>query len=131
MLLAMLFLIDRYFPAVPDTSQQQSSTLDTSAIRIHSAQRWPEKVVIDTTLPTIIPPPAGASAAAQTTTGAAVPPPREAFAQMKAPDMKAEAAKTAQHHPRVRPKRRIARAVPGTRVAAYPIVPSWQPGWSW
>jgi hypothetical protein len=46
MLLALLFLADWYFPkpdAVPDRGG-----IDKSVIQIGSAQRWPERVVIDT-----------------------------------------------------------------------------------
>ncbi len=124
MLLAMLFWVGWYFPVTSGSSLQESSSIDRSGIRIRSAQKWPEKIVIDTNLPTIIPPPASATAAAETATSAPVAPPREAFVQMKP-----LAPKIAQHHARARPKRRIVRVIPGTRVAAYPIMPAWSPNW--
>jgi hypothetical protein len=62
LLLALLFLADWYFP--PLDPEQSRSDVDRSTIRIHSAHKWPEAVVIDTTLPTIVPPLAAAVAAA-------------------------------------------------------------------
>ena len=54
-LLALLFAVDAYLPKLPAT-EASTAGADLSVIRIHSAQKWPERVVIDTTLPTITPP---------------------------------------------------------------------------
>jgi hypothetical protein len=53
-LLALFFVVDSYLPKMPTEASRAAA--DLSVIRIHSAQKWPERVVIDTTLPTITPP---------------------------------------------------------------------------
>ena len=53
-LMAMLFLADSYFPR-PDVSFGRESKVDKTVIRLTSAQKWPDKVVYDTRLPTIVP----------------------------------------------------------------------------
>ena len=106
-LLALLFIADWWLPSLGSGSAP--SDVDRSTIRIHSVQKWPNAVVIDTTLPTIVPPPAIAAAPAP-------PPParpvREAFALAEAtPEIKpAEAAKPAKPHVR---RARVARAPAG------------------
>ena len=44
-LLALLFTVDRYFPAA--TERAEAIDVDRSIIRIHSATRFPEKIVFD------------------------------------------------------------------------------------
>jgi hypothetical protein len=83
-LLALLFILDAFLPKL---RVADSAYTDLPVIRIHSNRKWPERVVYDTSLPTIIP--------AQ---DASVPPPeavtdvsakaqvREAFAQLQPSD---------------------------------------------
>jgi hypothetical protein len=92
-LLALLFISDAYFPKFP-VADSASSGFDRATIRIHSDRKWPERVVFDTSHPTIVP--AQATAAAQ----ASVPAPatvagvpgrarvQDAFAQMQPSDQK-------------------------------------------
>jgi hypothetical protein len=54
-LLVLLFLVDAYLPKLP-IAERSTAAADLSVIRIHTAQKWPERVVFDTTLPTITPP---------------------------------------------------------------------------
>jgi hypothetical protein len=54
-LLALFFAVDAYLPKMPVTEAPRAAA-DLSVIRIHSVQKWPERVVIDTTLPSITPP---------------------------------------------------------------------------
>ena len=76
-LVALLFLADWY---MPKTSIESGWTdVDRSVIRIQSRHKWPEAVVFDTSLPTIVPP------AALTASAAVEKPPRDAFAQLPAP----------------------------------------------
>lgn len=87
-LLALLFIADACLPALPVTVASRSDT-DLSVIRIHSDTKWPERVVFDTTRPTIIPVPAPvvAEAAPVQQKVAATPSKRgvrEAFAQLPA-----------------------------------------------
>jgi hypothetical protein len=72
-LLALLFLSDRYFPE--QIAPSARADVDRSVIRVHSRHKWPEAVVYDTSLPTIVPPVAAAGLSPER-------PPREAFAQL-------------------------------------------------
>ena len=54
-LIALLFFADWYMP--PLSAEPNRAGIDKSIIRIHSLHKWPEAVVFDTSLPTIIPPP--------------------------------------------------------------------------
>jgi hypothetical protein len=49
-LLALLFVCDAIFPQVPLPATLNSGS-DLPAVRIRSERRWPERVVIDTTVP--------------------------------------------------------------------------------
>jgi hypothetical protein len=107
-LLALLFVADWYL--APLGAGPSRSGVDRTTIRIHSSHKWPQAVVIDTTLPTIVPPQAMTAAAP------APPPPgksvRDAFALAEATPAAAptEAVKAAKPHVR-RP--RVARAPAG------------------
>ncbi len=71
-LLGLLFLSDRYLPE--QIAPSARADVDRSVIRIQTRHKWPEAIVYDTSLPTIVPP-----------VVAAVSPdrlPREAFAQV-------------------------------------------------
>ena len=60
-LLALVFMADWYWPApvsVTSDNQMQQASLDKEILRIRSAQKWPQKIDFDTTIPTIVPPPA-------------------------------------------------------------------------
>jgi hypothetical protein len=54
LLLVLLFLADWYMPKL--SAEPTRADIDRSVIRIHSRHKWPEAVVIDTSLPTIVPP---------------------------------------------------------------------------
>jgi hypothetical protein len=87
-LLALLLVADACLPALPVVRASRSDT-DLSVIRIHSDTKWPERVVFDTTRPTITPVPAPvvAEAVAPREKIAAVSSKggvREAFAQLPA-----------------------------------------------
>ena len=124
-LLALLFVVDASLPTFPVADANRTDTgVDKSIIRIHSDRKWPERVVFDTSLPTIVP--------AQTVKAEAVvpapPPPtvvtdasakarvREAFAQLVPPELK-------KPEPKLQPKRKIAKyraAPPMVQVAQQP-----------
>ena len=55
-LLAMLFLIDAYVPSQALVAVNAAPSVDKSVVRIRSDQKPPERVVYDTSLPTIVPP---------------------------------------------------------------------------
>jgi len=69
-LLALLFYVDHQFPSI-GTPEHLEKTMDKTSIRIQSTQKWPERVVIDTRLPTLSP---------ATSSYAAVSEPRKASA---------------------------------------------------
>ena len=108
-LLALLLIADWYFSPTgtgPAASELAASRIDRYSIRIHSARKWPQAIVIDTTLPTVVPPPV-------TTVAAKAPearPPREAYAMAiePVPLPVARPAKPAKRHVR---RTNVARAV--------------------
>jgi hypothetical protein len=51
-LLALLFVVDAVAPKLPVPERADT---DLPVIRIHSDRKWPERVVFDTSLPTIVP----------------------------------------------------------------------------
>jgi hypothetical protein len=109
-LLALLLVIDALVPQQTVVASQAASSIDKTVVRIRSDQKPPERVVYDTSLPTIVPPPAvmaqavapSAPAAADATAQARV---RETFAQY----VPAEAKKP---EPQVQRKRKIAKSRP-------------------
>ena len=91
-LLALLLVANGLLPEVPATDGVVSS-IDPPVIRIHSDRKWPERVVFDTSQPTIAPvtvakasEPIAAPAVAATSPAVTVASPkarvREAFAQL-------------------------------------------------
>ena len=51
-LLTLLFLLDAYLPKTPVSDAGNSRS---AIIHIHSDQKWPERIVYDTSLPTVLP----------------------------------------------------------------------------
>jgi hypothetical protein len=64
-LAALLFIADWCLPTPPAMFADQPLAIDRAIIRIKSARKWPEKVVLDTSHPTITPPAAEEPPAAQ------------------------------------------------------------------
>jgi hypothetical protein len=54
-LLALLFLIDAYAPSQAVGVDHAAPSIDRTVVRIRSDQKPPERVVYDTSLPTIVP----------------------------------------------------------------------------
>jgi hypothetical protein len=77
-LLALLFLANWYMPQPAATSAR--TELDHSIIRLHSRHKWPERIAIDTSLPTIVPPPAKIAEAPPVEATAVARSARDAFA---------------------------------------------------
>src|SRR5712675_1006789 len=64
-LLALLFAIDAFLPKEPVlTTTAAAATVENPTLRIRSDRKWPERIVYDTSLPTIVPPPSVKIAAA-------------------------------------------------------------------
>ena len=101
----MIFVADWYLPDSPETFRE--AQVDKSIIRIKSAHKWPERIVIDTSLPTIVPPPSQVVANTPVFNQ-----PREAFAQLDAPSQQ-----VSRNPSPTSSKSKVAKKV--TRVAAY------------
>jgi hypothetical protein len=118
LLLAMLFIAEQFWPASPFASFQTEARFDKSIIRVSSSHRWPERIILDTSLPTVVPPPRESAEASVVVTA-----PREAFAQLSLP------APNVSEFPSVRTRRKLVKRVPITRVAAYRPTEALPAGW--
>jgi len=79
-LLALLLVIDAFVPQQTVVASQAAPSIDKTVVRIRSDQKPPERVVYDTSLPTIVPPPA---VTAQVTAPVAAPASADATAQAR------------------------------------------------
>ena len=129
-LLALLFVAQWYWPAAPTTSaaQAQEASLNKEILRIRSAQKWPQKIVFDTNIPTIVPPSALVAKA---------PSPPPPFKAAEAPNkslLNAHAEAKAAVKPRTPPRKvaavrhRTYRPAP-PRMGPYPVASAWSPWW--
>jgi hypothetical protein len=115
----MLFIADWYLPSASSQTFFREARVDKSIIRIKSAHKWPEAIVFDTSLPTIVPPPLPVLAKAPV-----INQPREALAQLNSPLPKAS-----EYRAPVGVKRKVAKQA-RTRTAAYRAPPEAMPaGW--
>jgi hypothetical protein len=109
-LLALLFVVDAYLPKLPVAHWADKVPHN---IRIHSDQKLPERIVYDTSLPTITPPQIARteqSAAARATTASAKPRQEEAFAQLPPSDTNLlQAPDSKKQQPNQQRQRRITR----------------------
>jgi hypothetical protein len=125
-LLALLLAIDALFPQQALVASRGASSVDKTVVRIRSDQKPPERVVYDTSLPTIVPPPAvtaqvvmapvvAPAAAAVSADASAEARARETFAQF----VPAEAKKP---EPQIQRKRKVAktRPAPPMQIAQQP-----------
>ena len=121
-LLTLVFILDACLTKLP---VMESAHVNSPIIRIRSDRKWPERVVFDTNMPTIVPPIAPALVAKAE---AAAPAPAavaevsaqarglQAFAQLKPSEPR-------KPEPKPQPKRKIAK----TRVAPPMVVVAQQP----
>jgi hypothetical protein len=80
-LLALLFAVDAFAPQQAAVAGNAAPSIDKTVVRIRSDQKLPERVVYDTSLPTIVPP------AAKTQIAAVPPAPvRDVSAQVRVRD---------------------------------------------
>lgn len=100
-LLGFLFLADWYLP--PKMTASVRNDIDRSIIRIHSSQKWPDAIQMDTRMATIAPPPLTAEAALAPTELS-----RQAYAYAALPPQKTSEKSTRR------------RAKPATRPASRP-----------
>jgi hypothetical protein len=124
-LLALVFISDFYLPKSPVAER---ADIDRQVIRIHSDQKWPERIVFDTSVPTITAAPAQPVVASVTPAAADEAPAkarvRESFAQLTPSDTKqAHVAELRKPEPKPLRKRKIARR----RVGPAPVMVAQQP----
>jgi len=120
-LLALLFLSNEVLPQLPVAERVAEAGRDKSVIRINSDRKWPERVVFDTNMPTIVPPVAPAlvakaEAAAAVAEVSAQARGLQAFAQLKPSE-------PTKPEPKPQRKRKIAKP----RVAPPMVVVAQQP----
>ena len=120
-LAALLFIPGWCLPTPPAMFADQSVALDRAVIRIKSAHKWPEKVILDTSQSTITPsvivdPPAIQSPIPLLSDKAPDPSNLEAMALLK-PDIRPAAI----DHPTLQIKPGVARTARSRRVARGPV----------
>ena len=99
-LFALLFALNAYVSS-PVVASATVADVIRPAVRIHSTQKLPERIVIDTSIPTIVPPPAVVAEAP------AKAPVLDALAQISSADLKNAGLKKSE--PKAPPKRRVAK----------------------
>jgi hypothetical protein len=110
-LLALLFISNAYLPKPPEMA---TADADLPVIRIHSDRKWPERVVFDTSRPTIVPMQtantgAGVPAAATVADLSAKARLGQAFAQLQPPaPTQAQTSVPAKPEPKL-PQRKVAK----------------------
>jgi hypothetical protein len=107
-LLALLFIADAYLPKFSVAHEADEVFYN---VRIHSDRKWPERIVYDTSLPTITPPQIAStkqSAAAPSTIASARPREQEAFAQLPPSDTnQLQSPDSKKHEPKLQRQRKI------------------------
>ena len=113
-LLAMLFALDAFAPQPMAVAGNTAPSINKTVVRIRSDQKLPERVVFDTSLPTIVPP-----AATSQVTAAPAAPTADVSAQAQVRDTlaQAEAKKLEkQPEPQAPRKRKIAKIRPAQQM---------------
>jgi hypothetical protein len=126
-LLALLFFANDVLPQSPAVERAEAG-LDRTVLRIHSDQKWPERVVFDTSIPIVVP-----AAAARVEASVAAPTivadvstkirVRDAFAQLPYNQKQAQLSEPKRPEPKPQHKRRVAKA----RIAAPMVLVAQQP----
>jgi hypothetical protein len=113
-LLALLFAVNAYLPS-PVVAGATVADAVRPVVRIHSTQKLPERIVIDTSIPTIVPPLAVVAAAP------AKAPVLNAMAQISPSEVKD--ANLKKPEPKAPPKRRVAKRQVRQPMLAYAQAP--------
>jgi hypothetical protein len=120
-----LFLLNEVLPQLPVAERVAESGSNKSVIRINSDRKWPERVVFDTNMPTIVPPIAPVLVAKAE---AAVPAPAaEAAVSAQARGLQAFAQLKPSEPRKPEPKPQHKRKIAKTRVAPPMVVVAQQP----
>ena len=122
-LLALLFALDAFAPQQTVVAGNAAPSINKTVVRIRSDQKLPERVVYDTSLPTIVPPAAATQIAAAPAAPAAdvgaQAQERDTFAQFVPAEAKKLEKQPESQAPRKRKIAKIRRAQP-MRVAQQP-----------
>ena len=116
-LLALMLVLNASLPPSPEAATATATEFTRPVVRIHSTQKLPERIVIDTSIPTIIPAP---TVVAEAGAPAKIPA-LDALAQISPSDLKSADLKKPE--PKLQPKRKIAKrhyAPPAIQVAQQP-----------
>lgn len=120
-LLAFLLAIDALFPQQAVVASQAAPSVDKTVVRIRSDQKPPERVVYDTSLPTIVPPPVTVQASAPVAAPSPVAGvPLDASAQARVRDTFAQVVPSEAKKPEGQRKRKVARSRPVPMQGAQP-----------
>ena len=117
-LIALLLAIDALVPQQAVVASQAAPSVDKTVVRIRSDQKPPERVVYDTSLPTIVPPAITTQMAAAVVPSAVAAAPADAVSQAHARDTFAQFVPEAKK-PESR-KRRVVRSHPMPPQGAQP-----------
>jgi hypothetical protein len=117
-LLALLFVANAYAPKLPVVTVAENTSTENPTLRIRSDRKWPERIVFDTSIPTVVPKLAENKLAENTTQSVLAPARtvavvaearvRDSFAQLTPPETikpeskvqhKRKVARIAQHRP--------------------------------
>ena len=121
-LLVLLWAIDAYVPQQAVVASQAVSSVDKTVVRIRSDQKLPERVVFDTSLPTIVPPPAMTAQAVAPPAPAVAPASADTASQARARETFAQyvPAEAKKPEPPVQRKRKVAKTRPPMQFAQPP-----------
>jgi hypothetical protein len=124
-LLALLFLSNEVLPQLPVAERVAEAGPSKSVIRISSDRKWPERVVFDTNMPTIVPAIAPALVAKAEAAVPAPAPVAEVSAQARGLQAFAQLKPSEPTKPEPKPQRK--RKIAKTRVAPSMVVVAQQP----
>jgi hypothetical protein len=133
-LVALLFVAGWIWPSsepVPSRDTTAQAAADAPIARIHSTQKWPDKIEFDTSKPAIVPPApvvaVTAPAAAEVAENRSATSPLDARAEIK-PSVQPAPAATPRRQARVH--HRYSRQPTSRWANASPMAPSWG-AWNW
>lgn len=114
-LLALLFAVDALVPQQAVVASQAAPSVDKTVVRIRSDQKPPERVVYDTSLPTIVPPRAATAQAVAPSVPAAAS--ADAGAQARVRETFAQFVPAEAKKPEPQRKRKVAKSRPPMQIA--------------
>jgi hypothetical protein len=119
-LAALLFIAGWCLPAPPALFVDQPSALDRTIIRIKSARKWPERIVLDTSQPRIAPTAVEEPPAAQSVQLPPDEPAHQSNLQALA-QLQPDTPSAAVNHPTSRTKQGLTRTARSKRVTRSPV----------